>query len=99
MATTALTDAQISEHLAQLEGWERDGDKLTKTIKVDSYMAGLAMAATIGTIAEGLNHHPDLYIGYKTVKVSFTTHDAGNKISQHDVDAAIAINALPYPRK
>jgi len=98
MATTPLTDAEITEKLALLDGWKRDGDTLTKTFKLDSYMAGLALAATVGTIAEGFDHHPDLYIGYKTVKVSFTTHDAGHKISQKDVDAAATIDALPYPR-
>jgi pterin-4a-carbinolamine dehydratase len=30
--------------------------------------------------------------------VSFTTHDAGSKITQKDVDIAKAINALGYPR-
>lgn len=98
MATTPLTDAEITEKLELLDGWEREGDMITKTFKLDSYMAGLALATAIGTIAEGFDHHPDLYIGYKTVKVSFTTHDAGHKISQKDIDAAAAIDALPYPR-
>lgn len=52
----------------------------------------------IGAMAEGHNHHPELTIGYKKVRVAFTTHDAGNKISQKDVEIARAIDALPYPR-
>lgn len=94
----ALTDSAIQEHLASLTGWARDGDMLTRTFKLDSYMAGLALATTIGTLAEGFNHHPDMSIGYKSVTVSFTTHDAGSKITQKDIDIATAINALPYPR-
>lgn len=98
MATTPLTEAEIMEELEKVNGWERDGDVLTKSFKVDHYMAGLALASAIGTIAEGLNHHPDLYIGYKTVKVGFTTHDAGSKLSSKDFAAAAAIDALNYPR-
>ncbi|MCS6836567.1 MAG: 4a-hydroxytetrahydrobiopterin dehydratase [Anaerolineae bacterium] len=98
MATTPLSDSDIQEGLARLRGWEREGDTLVKTFKLDSYMAGLALASAIGTIAEGLNHHPDLTIGYKKVRVVFTTHDAGNRISQKDLDAALAIDALNYPR-
>jgi len=98
MAITPLTDAEIHEGLARLRGWEQTGDALVKTFKLDSYMAGLALASAIGTIAEGLNHHPDLFIGYKTLRVSFSTHDAGNKISQNDLEAALAVDALNYPR-
>lgn len=98
MATPALTEAEIAERLARLSGWERDGDRITKTFKLDNYLAGLALAAAIGTVCEGLNHHPDLYIGWRRVQVSFTTHDAGNKLSAKDFDAAEKVDALGYPR-
>ena len=99
MATQALTDAQISARLKTLEGWNREGDTLVKSFKLPTYAAGLVFATTVGAIAEGHDHHPDMTIGYKTVKVVFSTHDAGNKISQKDLDSAAAINALPYPKK
>ncbi len=96
--TTALSDAEIAERLAQLNDWTREGDVLLKTFKFDSYLAGLAFATTVGVIAEGLNHHPDLRIGWRTVTVGFTTHDAGSKLSANDFAAAEAIDAVGYPR-
>lgn len=98
MASTPLTDESIAQALSTLTGWERVGDTLVRTFKLPSYTAGLAFAVTVGTLAEGFDHHPDISIGYKTVRVAFTTHDAGNKISQKDIDIATAINALPYPK-
>lgn len=98
MATTPLHEAEIIEGLARLNHWERQGDKLVKVFKVEHYMAGIAFAAAVGTIAEGLNHHPDILIGYKKVTVEFTTHDAGNKLSAKDFAAAAAIDALNYPK-
>jgi 4a-hydroxytetrahydrobiopterin dehydratase len=95
----ALSDADISKHLGQLPGWERDGDKITKLFKLDTYLAGLAFASAVGTIAEGLDHHPDLLIGWRKVTVTFSTHSAGNKITSNDVEAAAAIEALPYKPK
>ena len=95
---TALSDAQIIEALTGLNGWKREGDQLTKTYEFDQYLAGIAFAATAGTIAEGFNHHPDIVIGWRKVTLSFTTHDAGGKITQMDVDVAKAINDLPFPR-
>ena len=98
MPTPALTEAEIIERLEQLRDWARDGDSITKTFKLDSYLAGLALATTIGTIAEGFDHHPDITIGWRKVTVRFTTHSAGNKLSHKDFDVAAAIDALPYPR-
>jgi len=94
----ALSDATISEQLANLAGWERDGDMITKTYELPSYMAGLAFATTVGTIAEAHDHHPDLFIGWKKVKVSFTTHDAGSNITEKDINIAKALEAIGYPK-
>ncbi len=95
---TALTEAEIMSGLAKLNGWQRDGDELVKSFKFDSYLAGVAFASTVGVIAEGMNHHPDMSIGWRRVTVSFTTHDAGSKLSAKDFAAAAAIDAVGYPK-
>ncbi len=98
MPSTPLTENEIAERLRQLNGWQREGGMITKTFTLDSYTAGLALAAAVGVIAEGLNHHPDLHIGYKKVTVSFTTHDAGSALTDKDFAAAAAIDGLNFPR-
>ncbi len=95
---TALTDAEVSASLADLQGWSRDGDRLVKEFRFDNYLAGLAFATSVGVIGEGMNHHPDLIIGWRRVDVAFTTHDAGSKITAKDIEAAAAIDALGYPK-
>lgn len=90
-----LTPDQIAEQLASLPGWSHENDKLVKRFKLTSYAAGLAFAAAVGVIADALDHHPDLFIGWKTVTVSFNTHDAGGKVTLKDVQAAQAVEALP----
>ena len=94
----ALNEAEIKQELAKLDGWQRDGDVLVKTFQFDAYLAGVAFAAAVGVLAEGLNHHPELQIGWRRVQVSLTTHDAGNRLSDKDFAAAAAIDALGYPR-
>jgi 4a-hydroxytetrahydrobiopterin dehydratase len=98
MAAEPLSEAAVEAALKELNGWSVEGDALVKTFSLPSYAAGLMFATMIGAMAEGHNHHPELTIGYKKVRVAFTTHDAGNKISQKDVEIARAIDALPYPR-
>ena len=99
MATTPLSEAEVIERLSKLNNWERDGDSIIKTFKFDSYLAGIAFASTVGVISEGLDHHPDMTIGWRKVTVSFTTHDAGNQLSAKDFAAASAIDAVGYPKE
>jgi pterin-4a-carbinolamine dehydratase len=39
-----------------------------------------------------------MLIGWRKVTVSFTTHDAGSKLSAKDFAAAARVDALGYPR-
>ena len=98
MATPALSQDEVVERLRRLHAWELDGDSIRKTYRLPNYMAGLAWATTIGTIAEAHDHHPDLTIGFRSVTVRFTTHDAGNKLSAKDFAVAEAIDAIGYPK-
>src|ERR1044071_9915483 len=95
---SALSDRQVTERLSKLSGWGREGGTISKTFKLDTYMAGLAFASAIGTVCEARNHHPDMFIGWRKVTVSFTTHDAGSQLTEKDFEAAEAIDALGYPK-
>lgn len=98
MALEALSEAEITEALQLLDGWERQGDALARTFSFDNYVGGLGFATAVGMICEAHNHHPELLqIGYKKVMLEFLTHDAGNAITQKDVDVARAINQLLQP--
>lgn len=88
---TALSDDAINNALAALPGWSFADDKLTKTFKLVDFRAALAFIVRIGLEAEVANHHPELFNVYSTVTISLCTHDAGNKVTQKDVDLATAI--------
>lgn len=98
MATTPLNDDAINNALSVLEGWSRDGDALTRTYKFETYLAGIAFASAVGVVCEARDHHPDMTVGWRKVTLRFTTHDAGNKISAKDVEAATAVDVLGYPK-
>jgi 4a-hydroxytetrahydrobiopterin dehydratase len=69
--------------LEPLPGWiVRDG-AIEKQFRFKSYLAGLDFAYSIGKIAEMENHHPDLFIGWRRVKVILSTH-AIKGLSQND---------------
>lgn len=94
---TQLTEDQIAARLDSLPGWTQFENTIHKTYEMDSYTAGLAFVSAVGTVCEGLNHHPDkLCVGWKKVQVVFTTHDSDNSLTSRDFDAADAVEALPY---
>jgi len=47
----------------------------------------------IGGLAESMDHHPDIYNSWATVRLSLTTHDRGG-LTNLDFALAMKIDAL-----
>ncbi|MEX2244091.1 MAG: 4a-hydroxytetrahydrobiopterin dehydratase [Fimbriimonadaceae bacterium] len=88
-----LGEGKVKEGLAGLPGWAVLDGMLVREFAFESYAAGLVFAVACGQVAEGLNHHPDLFVGYRRVRVSFVTHDAGG-LTAYDFEAARRVSAL-----
>ena len=63
--------------LGALPGWEIVNGELVKEFSFGSYLAGVEFAKTCGELAEEMNHHPDLLIQWRKVRVSIVTHSEG----------------------
>ena len=94
LSYSRLADDEIAEHLARLPGWGVENGMLTKLFEFECYAKGVVFAAACGHIAELLNHHPDLLIGYGKVRVQTCTHDSGNVVTGADVVLAMKIEHL-----
>jgi len=88
-----LSDAELAEALAGLPGWAREGDVIAKTYERPTFPAAIAFVTEIADRAEAANHHPDLDIRYRKVRVALSTHDEGG-ITEKDVALASEIEAL-----
>ena len=89
--TPLLSDQEITEALATLPGWERDGDQITATYKFPAYLAGVDFVKEVAEIAEQSNHHPDIHIAWRKVTLRVSTHSAGG-LTQKDMALAKAAN-------
>ncbi len=87
-----LSDQDVTAALAGLSGWERAGDEIVKTYERASFPAAIAFVVRIGFLAEAADHHPDLDIRWRKVRVALTTHDAGG-LSELDMQLAQQIDA------
>lgn len=57
-------------------GWElaEEGKSIQKTWCLASYQEGVDMTLRLARLAEELNHHPEISLGFKRVVVGLTTH-------------------------
>lgn len=88
-----LSDSEIERALMHLPGWARDGDQIVKWYELRSFPATIEVVGRIATAAEAADHHPDLDIRYRRLRVVLSTHDSGG-ITQKDIDLATEIEGL-----
>ena len=88
-----LSDADVQAALASLPGWSRTGNEIEKTFECASFADAIAFVVRIGFLAEAANHHPDIDIRWRDVRVALTTHDAGG-LTAKDIELAGAIEEV-----
>ncbi len=88
-----LSDGDIDERLAGLNGWERDGEAIVKRFDRGDFKGSVDFVNQLTPDAEEMNHHPDLEISWKTVTVTITTHSEGG-LTEGDFELARRIDAL-----
>lgn len=88
-----LTDEQVTEGLTALPGWERTGDTIVKTFECATFPAAIGFVVALADEAESANHHPDIDIRWRKVRIALTTHDEGG-ISEKDLALAREIERL-----
>ena len=89
---TPVEEDQIAGHLATLPGWERRGDEISKSFELPTFPEAIAFVARVADRAEAANHHPDIDIRWRTVRLALTTHDAGG-LTALDFDLAAEIES------
>ena len=89
----ALPDDQIATKIAALAGWSREQDMIVKTYELPTFPDAITFVTRVADLAEAADHHPDIDIRYRKVRIALSTHDAGG-ITQKDFDLAGDIEAI-----
>ena len=92
-AAEKLLETQIGEAVASLEGWELRDGKLHREFKFKNFVEAWGFMSRVALLAEKMNHHPEWFNVWNTVRVDLSTHEAGG-LSSRDVELAKEINAL-----
>jgi 4a-hydroxytetrahydrobiopterin dehydratase len=88
-----LSDDEIRSGLAELPGWDRRDDEIEKRYELRSFADAIAFVTRVGFLAENANHHPDLDVRWRMVRVALSTHDEGG-ITNKDLALAGEIEAV-----
>ena len=72
-----LNKNEIKNQLGVLKGWDFKKKFIIKKINFNSYMESINFINKLAFKAEENNHHPDMFVGWCKIQVSFTSHDKG----------------------
>src|SRR3954470_19143610 len=90
---TKLTDGQITEALSKLHDWKLTHGKLHREFKFADFVAAFGFMTGAALVAQSMDHHPEWFNVWSTVRVDLATHDAGG-ISALDVKLAQSMEQL-----
>ena len=93
MPTKKLDTDEIARLLAQLPGWTVEGGKLHREYRFTDFVEAFGAMTSAALVAERMDHHPEWFNVWNTVRVDLTTHDAGG-ITAKDFDLAAAMERI-----
>jgi 4a-hydroxytetrahydrobiopterin dehydratase len=88
-----LSDKEIEARLSGLGGWAVEGNLLVRTYTFPGFPDAIAFVTRVAFDAEAADHHPDLTINYRRVRVVWSTHSAGG-ITEKDFAGAQQSDAV-----
>ena len=88
-----LAEQGINELLSDLPGWQTREKAIEKTFAFRNHYEAMAFVNAIAWISHRENHHPELTVGYKDVRVCYWTHAIGG-LSENDFICAAKVEKL-----
>jgi len=85
---------QVTQLLANNPAWTVSGETLVGNWKFNDFAELQVVIGKLCVLADELNHHPTVTYGYNTLMIETTTHDAGNTITEKDVELAERVSEL-----
>lgn len=82
-----LSPPEIERALTALEGWEQADTSVVRQFEFTTFPIAIAFVQVLAEIAEAMNHHPDIDIRHRQVRIALSTHSAGGLT---DLDFALA---------
>ena len=73
--------------------WREEDGKLRGEVKKRDFVEAMAFVNRVADAAESMDHHPDIFISWNTVRLELWTHTSGS-VSAKDRELAAKIDAV-----
>lgn len=88
---TKLSESDVEKRLGELgKEWSGDTEHIVGRFKFNAFLDGIEFVRQIATVAEEMNHHPDIDVRWTTITLDIATHSEGGVT---DLDFSLAQSA------
>ncbi len=88
-----LDDAVVRQWVTDHPTWRVEDSHLVRDVATTDYPSSVRLLQAQVTLAEGLDHHPNVTLGYRRVRFELSTHDV-DALTQLDLDYAEGLDAI-----
>ena len=85
------SEQEVIEKLRSLEGWKLEGKSISKKYEFPSFLDAVRFVNKVADLAEEADHHPEIFINYRRVTLTLSTHSEDG-LTQKDFDLAEKID-------
>ena len=86
-----LAEAEVVEHLRAVPAWRREGDAIVRDLRFPTFREAIAFVTRVAELAEARDHHPDIDIRWRRIRLVLTTH-ARHGLTERDFEMAALID-------
>jgi 4a-hydroxytetrahydrobiopterin dehydratase len=72
-----LKPEAVQTLLLEVPEWKLEEDAISRTVKFPSFLEAIDAVNRIAREAEAMDHHPDIDIRWRTVRLALSTHSDG----------------------
>ena len=83
--------------IGAMSAWEERDGKLHREFTFANFSEAWAFMSRVALLAEKSDHHPDIILSYRKVRLELSTHAEGG-LTDLDFQVASEINAFPTDR-
>jgi 4a-hydroxytetrahydrobiopterin dehydratase len=85
----------VTDEARELDpAWQRLEDRLVREFRCKTFAEAFGLATRIALLAQARGHHPELQVSWGRLVVILTSHDAGDAVTDRDLDLAHRIDRL-----
>ena len=93
MTPRPLSATQVSDLAQTLPMWQVVDGQLLREIQAPTYAIAINWVVAIAGAAESIDHHPDIDIRWRTLRIALITHSTGC-LTELDLDLARLIDTV-----